>query len=91
LAISKKFPHGFRLLSQAAMQSVGLALKELKERLPIVIELLEFYLGSKNHAVGLGALEWMIIRHALSHPSSFVHQVLFIIIPNTPYSLFTPQ
>jgi hypothetical protein len=68
-----------------------LAVKKLKKRLPIVIELLELYLGSEGHEISLGGLERMITRHALSHPSSFVHQVRFIIIHDASYSLFTPQ
>jgi hypothetical protein len=39
----------------------------------------------------LAWVDWSGSGHALSHPSSFVHQVLFIIIPNAPYSFFTLQ
>jgi hypothetical protein len=63
----------------------------LKQRFHFIVELLEFYLGSKNHEIELSGLGRMITRHAVSHPSSFVHQVLFIIVPNVPYQLFTPQ
>jgi hypothetical protein len=91
LEMSQKNSNESLRLSDAAMQSVDLAKRELKERFQFIGQLLEFYLGPDTHNVKVSGLERMITRHALSHPSSFVHQVLFIIVPNAPYTLFTSQ
>jgi hypothetical protein len=48
----------------------------LKQWFHFIVELLEFYLGWKNYEFGLSGFERMITRLAVSHPSSFVHQVL---------------
>jgi hypothetical protein len=84
-------PHA-RPLSKAATKSTKVFLDEIPTHMPwIAATLNAFFDTLTKFTTKAIASQKTLLRHTLSHPSSFVYIILHMFFPNAPFEAFIPR